>query len=98
MTEKEVFYYFERGYKDLKTNALDDKFVKSKQDKLFERQRQDTQKLNDFLKVNPKKTNVYCKDTSVFATFNHRTIEFTIDQEAIFFWSKYDIVYYELNK
>ena len=55
-------------------------------------------KLNDFLKSNPKKSNIYSKDSSIFVTRYHKDIDFTIDEEAIFFWSKYDIIHYMLDK
>lgn len=50
------------------------------------------------MKKNPKKVNKYSKETGLFATSNHRQIDFTIDQEAIFFWSKSEIIHYMLKK
>ena len=65
---------------------------------MTDRKKKETDFVDKFLKKNPKKVNKYSRETSVFTTSNHRQIDFTIDQEAIFFWSKSEIVHYMLNK
>ena len=97
-TEKDTFYYFEKGYKNVNETYLSPMFCRSISTAMTDRKKKETDFVDKFLKKNPKKVNKYSRETSVFTTSNHRQIDFTIDQEAIFFWSKSEIVHYMLNK